>query len=114
MQLNYSLYVLGLGAMIFAGTQLAMAETLKELDRKSGGGLFAPMWRTSVCEDVQNPFCPSIVRIPSGDLLLMFTHEPTGNAELGGGPFRERRQDVVATANGLYQLRDWRPRPWGR
>ena len=48
---------------------------LKELDLKSGGGLFARMWRSSAGDEAGKPSCPSIVRLANGDLLLMFTHE---------------------------------------
>ena len=54
-------------------------QTARELDRKSGGSLFARMWRTAACtnEQVKNPRCPSIVRNSRGELLLMFTDGAT-------------------------------------
>ena len=52
--------------------------TRRELDLKSGGGLFARMWRTAACEKVRNPRHPSIARNSKGELLLLLTYEPEG------------------------------------
>ena len=58
-----------------------MAETQQELDHKSGGGLFARMWRTAAAEHVKNPRYPSIVDTGGGALLLMFTDIPATESE---------------------------------
>ena len=55
-----------------ASTFPAAAVTPQDLDLKSGGGLFARMWRASACVDTRNPRCPSIEKNGRGELLLMF------------------------------------------
>ena len=73
MDLTSLFYWIFLGTVVLAGPQIAMAETLWQLDRKSAGGYFARTWRTSACEGAQDPQCPSIERSASGELLLLFT-----------------------------------------
>ncbi|MEA1952083.1 MAG: exo-alpha-sialidase, partial [Planctomycetota bacterium] len=48
----------------------------RELDAKSGGGLFARMWRSAACPEAKEPQCPSLARNVQGGLLLLFTHKP--------------------------------------
>ena len=50
-----------------------------ELERKSANGYFARMWRAAACTGANDPRFPSIVRLPTGDLLLSFTHTPVGS-----------------------------------
>jgi len=54
------------------------AETQRELDLKSGGGLFARMWRAAAFEKTKNPRYPSLEKNSRGDLLLLLTYETEG------------------------------------
>ena len=49
------------------------AATPGELDLRSGGGLFARMWRTSACTDTRSPRCVSLEKNGRGEILLLFT-----------------------------------------
>ena len=49
------------------------AQTPRELRRKAGGGLFAPMWRTAACTLTKKPRWPSVETTADGDLLLLLT-----------------------------------------
>ena len=52
------------------------AEIARELDRNSGGSVFARMWRRSCCEQGADARCPSLVINGKGELLLMVSFLP--------------------------------------
>ncbi|MFV1968240.1 MAG: exo-alpha-sialidase, partial [Pirellulaceae bacterium] len=66
----------------------------RELDSKSGNGLFARMWRTAACPETSEPKCPSIALNEEGELLLMFTHKASN-------------MDVLAVARSSDQGKTW-------
>ena len=71
----------GLGLIMSGCVGMAGAQTQLELDSKSGGGLFARMWRTSACLEAGKAEYPSIERNAKGELILMFTQIAEDRAE---------------------------------
>ena len=59
--------------------QWSLAQSSRELDAKSGGGLFARVWRTAAANETTQPSKPSIALNSKGDLLLLLTHLPNGS-----------------------------------
>ena len=77
-------------------SSIAMAQTQRELDINSGGGLFARMWRTEACPHAESPRGPSVVRNREGELLLMFASKES-----------QTRKDVLVVARSADGGKTW-------
>ena len=67
-----------MAAVTVAAAGIVTGPSPRELAAKSGGGLFARMWRTSACPGLSGLRYPSIERSADGRLLLLFTDAATG------------------------------------
>ena len=74
----------------------SLGQSLRELDAKSAGGMFARMWRTAAAQTTVQPSNPSIARNSKGELLLLLTHLPNGSSP-----------GVIAMAKSTDSGRTW-------
>ena len=98
---NYQPYrwLIGISTTFIITSTIAhysLGQSLRELDAKSAGGMFARMWRTAAAQKTVQPSNPSIARNGKGELLLLLTHLPDGSSP-----------GVIAIAKATDSGRTW-------